>query len=354
MSLKVVSVVGTRPNFVKEFLVQRELKLRGVHEVIVHTGQHYDYEMSKAFFESLEIPEPDYHFEIPQRSKVCATAHMMLQLEEVLQKERPDVTLVYGDVNSAAAGALVSGKMKVPVAHVEGGIRTPSLENPEEINRRVADVVSDVIFTCTPSATRNLELENVDPRRICESGDLMKDALETIVAGNEIPVERGEYLVVTIHREENCEDRDRLREIVEALVCYRRQIHFPVHPRTRKKLVEFDLIGRLEGSPTIDLTVPTSYPKFLQLLAGADKVLTDSGGVRREAFLLGKPTIVPIDLVWFPEILEAGWKLHVEPDRDELLAAIENFEPTGDHRPEIFGNGQAHRKIVDRLVASYG
>ena len=351
--MKVLSVLGTRPNFVKEFLVHREFQKREINEVIVHTGQHYDYEMSRLFFETFDLPDPHYHFEIGARSSVASTAQTMLSLEDVLQREKPNAVLSYGDVNSTTAAAIAAVKSKIPFVHVEGGIRTPFLYNPEEINRRLSDCVADLIFTCTRTDTENLCRENVPRERICFSGDLMKDALQYTLETQSIPVKRGDYVVATIHREENADNPQRLREIMSGLIQSKRKIHFPVHPRTRTHLEEFGILEEVKSCDRIRMTEPTGYLEFIRLLAGADKVVTDSGGVRREAYLLRKPVIVPVELVWFPEILEAGWKIHVPPKASEVAAAVREFEPTGPHCPEIFGTGESERKIVDNIVEHY-
>ena len=351
--MKVVSVVGTRPNFVKEFFMHKEFKKRGIEEILVHTGQHYDYEMSKIFFENFDITEPDYHFNNSSLSSIQQVAHIMEYMEVVFNKEKADCTLVYGDVNSTLAAAIASAKSRIPIAHIEGGVRSSSLYNPEEINRRVSDHLSALIFACTKTDYQNLLNENFTRDRIIISGDIMKDVILYTVDKENIEVERGGYSIATIHREENVESKERLTSIISGLIESKQKIIFPVHPRTRKRLEEFGLVDMILKSSTIEITKPQSYINFVKLLAGANKVITDSGGVRREGYILGKPVIVLINITWFPEILEAGWKFVADADTDKIADAINNFEPVKEH-PNIFGNGNAHKIIVDNLISRLG
>jgi len=350
--VKVCSVVGTRPNFVKEYLVNLELRRRGIREVLIHTGQHYDYEMSQAFFDCFDLPAPDHHLQIENTGNVGFSARAMVDLAAVFEAEKPDCVLAYGDVNSTMSAAIAASKLRLPFAHVEGGIRAADRYNPEEINRRVADVLADVIFCCTMTDVANLRMEGYEAARIELAGDLMKDALVLTLEKYGITPVRGDYDVLTLHRQENLTDERRLRAIVQGLILAQRRIVFPAHPRTVKCLEKFGLMPMLSGSQ-IELCKPLGYVDFVRLSAGADKILTDSGGVRREAYLLRKPCVVLIELSWFPEISKAGWKVLTGPDPGRIADLIRHFEPTGPHR-ELFGDGAAHRKIVDGLVTRYG
>jgi UDP-GlcNAc3NAcA epimerase len=349
--VKICSVVGTRPNFVKEYLVNLELRRRGIHEVLIHTGQHYDYEMSQAFFDCFELPPPDHHLRIANGDNVSFSARALVELADVFAAERPSCVLAYGDVNSTMSAAIAASKLRIPFAHVEGGIRAVDRYNPEEINRRVADVLADVIFCCTMTDVGNLKAEGYEVDRIDFSGDLMKDALLMTLEKHGIEPVRGEYHVLTLHRQENLTDGDRLRAIIEGLVRAERRIIFPAHPRTVQCLEKFGLIDTLRAS-RIELCKPMGYVDFIRLAAGADKILTDSGGVRREAYLLRKPCIVLIEISWFPEISQAGWKVLTRPDPGRIADLIRDFEPTGPHQ-DLFGDGAAHQKIVDGLVRRY-
>lgn len=349
--MKICSVIGTRPNFVKEYLVNRELRGRGIQEILVHTGQHYDYEMSQAFFECFELPPPQYHLQIPNSDGVDFSARAILELATVFRREQPCCVLSYGDVNSTLSAAIAASKLRIPFAHVEGGIRSTDRFNPEEINRRVSDVLAEVIFCCTKTDVVNLQREGYEAKRIEFSGDLMKDALLTTLKQYNIEAVRGDYLVLTLHRQENLTDRARLGAIVAGLIKSQRRIVFSAHPRTLQSMRDFGILPMLRDSK-IELCPPMGYVDFLRLMAAADKVLTDSGGVRREAYLLKKPCIVLIELSWFPEISQAGWKVLTGPDPDRIADLIHNFEPTGPYK-ELFGDGTAHVKIVDGLARRY-
>lgn len=349
--MKLCSVVGTRPNFVKEYLVNIELKRRGIREVLIHTGQHHDYEMSQAFFECFNLPPPDYHLQIGNSDGLSFSARAIQELAVVFHAEQPACVLSYGDVNSTMSAAIAASKLRIPFAHVEGGIRGADRYNPEEINRRVSDVLADVIFCCTNTDVRNLEREGYESDRIELSGDLMKDALLITLRKYDIKPVRGDYHVLTLHRQENVTDGARLRAIIEGLVKADRRIIFPAHPRTLQCMENFGVIEMIRNSQ-IELSKPLGYVDFVRLAAGADKILTDSGGVRREAYLLRKPCIVLIELSWFPDISQAGWKVLTGPEPDRIAQLINNFEPTGPHQ-ELFGDGTAHRKIVDGLVKRY-
>lgn len=351
--MKVLSVVGTRPNFVKEALVNRELKQRGVEEVLVHTGQHYDYEMSRVFFQELDIPDPDYHLQVSTGMPGKQTAEMIEALESILVKEKPDVTLVYGDVTSTLAGALASVKLRIPVAHVEAGVRTLARYNPEEINRRATDTLSELLLTNCEDAHQELMKENHTGSKIVLTGDIMKDVLLNTVERFDIPVVRGDYTLCTLHRAENVDNRQNLTAILRGLASCGERVVFPVHPRTRKKLIEFDLMREFGDLETLEISEPRGYVEFVNLLAGANKVVTDSGGVRREAYILRKPAIIAIDLVWFPCIAKAGWKVITGPDAEKIASAVRDFEPSDKH-PVLFGDGRAYVKIVDAIIEQFG
>lgn len=351
--MKVLSVVGTRPNFIKEALISQELKSRGIAEVLVHTGQHYDYEMSRVFFQELEIPDPDYHLQVSTGLVGKQTAEMMQALESIMMKEKPDVTIVYGDVTSTLAGALTSVKLRIPVAHVEAGVRTLARYNPEEINRRATDTLSELLLANCEDAYNELVKENHTGSTLVMTGDVMKDVLVNTIERFDIPVARGDYTLCTLHRAESVDNKKNLTAILRGLADCGERVVFPVHPRTRKKLLEFDLVQKTAKIETIELTEPRGYLEFVYLLAGANKVVTDSGGVRREAYILQKPTVIAIDLTWFPCIKRVGWKTTAGPDSMKIAQAVREFEPPKDH-PDFFGDGKAYVKIVDAVVEQFG
>jgi UDP-N-acetylglucosamine 2-epimerase (non-hydrolysing) len=351
--MKILSVVGTRPNFIKEVLINRELARRGIQEVLVHTGQHFDFEMSRVFFSEFKIPDPDYHLQVSTGLAGKQIGEMLAALEGIMIKEKPDVTLVYGDVTSTLAGALSSVRLGIPVAHVEAGVRTPARYNPEEINRRATDSLSELLLANCQDAYEALLAENHTGAEIVLSGDIMNDVLMSTIEEFGIVVNRGDYHICTLHRAENVDDRDNLTQIVRAVTQCPDRVVFPVHPRTRKRLMEFNLLDELESAKNVEITEPKGYLGFVKLLAGANKVITDSGGVRREAYILGKPTIVTIDITWFPCLLKAGWKVVAGPDTGRILDAVRDFEPPREH-PQFFGDGRAYVKIVDAMDRRFG
>jgi UDP-GlcNAc3NAcA epimerase len=350
--MKFFSVIGTRPNFVKEFLIHAECRRRGIAEVVVHTGQHYDYEMSQIFFDGFNLPPPDHYLGIENRTNAQFSAEVILRLNDLLLRDPPDFVLSYGDVNSTLAAAIAATKNRIPFAHIEGGIRGADLYNPEEINRRVADVLAEAIYCCTKTDVDNLAHEGFSSSRVVLTGDLMNDALVHTLEKHKIKVSRGDYLVLTLHREENVSRPERLEAILEGLIKSGRRIVFPAHPRTLKQIERNGLSKRLATSQ-IEIVKPMGYLEFVTLAAAADKVLTDSGGVRREAYLMKKPCIVLIELSWFPEISEAGWKVLTGPDPEKIAFLANNFEPIGEYR-NIFGDGKAHMKIINDLERRFG
>lgn len=352
--MKIVTIVGTRPNLIKEYALQREMSQHGVDEILIHTGQHYDYLMSDVFFEELKIRRPKYVNNIIKGSHAQETANMMLFIEEVLLNEKPDLTLVYGDVNSTLAASIASKKIKIPVAHVEAGIRSLNTFNPEEINRRVADVLSDVLFPATQSAYDNLRAEGYPELAVHMVGDLMYDALLLATADHEIMVTQRNYTLATVHRAENADDPEKLRAIIHCFEKSPIPVRWVLHPRTEKNLKSFDLWGRINDCPNISLSPPLGFVDFLREMAGADIVVTDSGGVRREAYMLGKPSILLIDIVWFPELTESGWSRIILPENTEaVVQALGTFRPSSD-RPPHFGDGSAAKKITRHLLEKYG
>jgi len=353
--VKVASVVGARPQFIKAAPVSRELRAHN-EEVLVHTGQHYDENMSDVFFHVLEIPEPDYNLGVGSGSHAVQTAEMMKGLESVFEKEKPDFVLVYGDTNSTLAGALTAAKMGVPIGHVEAGLRSYNRTMPEEINRVVTDHLASAVFCPTQTAVENLAREGIT-RGVHLVGDVMYDvALQMAQAARaRDAVERfglrpGDYLLVTVHRPSNADDRAVLAGIVEALVGCGRRVVFPVHPRTRKNLVAFGLWDALASK--VQVIDPVDYLDFLALLMKAAKVVTDSGGVQKEAYFFGVPCITLRDETEWIETVEDGWNALVGTETEDVLHAIEHFNPSGT-KSKSFGDGHAAERIagiIDKLV----
>jgi UDP-N-acetylglucosamine 2-epimerase (non-hydrolysing) len=301
----VAHVVGARPNFMKAAPVHAALGARpGLDQVVVHTGQHYDAEMSEVFFRQLGLPEPEVNLEVGSASHAVQTAHVMIRLEEVLASRRPDLVLVYGDVNSTVAAALVCAKMGVALGHVEAGLRSFDRAMPEEINRLVTDQLSDLLFTHSAEADQNLAREGVDMEKIFLVGNVMIDTLVRLLPtaqarwpkllptlpASEAELQAGHYALATLHRPENVDHPARLAELVRALagIAAELPVIFPVHPRTRSRL---EMLARREEQPGLVLAPPLSYLDFLALQQRAALVITDSGGVQEETTFLGVPCL---------------------------------------------------------------
>ena len=350
--MKIASIVGARPNFVKLAPVSRELRKKA-EEVIIHTGQHYDYEMNRIFFQELRIPDPDYHLDIGSGAHGHQTGEMLKRIEEALIKERPDVALVFGDTNTTLAGALAAAKMHIPVAHVEAGLRSFNKRMPEEVNRVLVDHCSDFLFCPTKTAVENLQKENV-VNGVSLTGDVMLDILQECVQIAEkssriledLNLRTKDYFLATVHRAENTDDPKRLRSIVEALRSVENVV-FPCHPRTRKHLEDLHLWDQVEKS--IHVINPVGYLDMLLLEKNARKILTDSGGVQKEAYMLQIPCITMRDETEWVETVEDGWNLLVGSDKNAIIEACGDFEPARGQR-EVFGSGDASRRIVERMV----
>ena len=354
--MRIVTVIGNRPQFVKAAAVSRLVRERH-EELIVHTGQHYDDELSRIFFDELGVPAPDHQLEVHGGSRTSQTARMLAALEPVLEELEPDMVLVYGDTNSTLAGALAAAQRHVAVAHVEAGMRSFDRRMPEELNRVLTDHASDLLLCSTETAVRNLEREAA-AGRIELVGDAMADVTlafapvaerrSTALADN--GVEPGGYVVVTAHRAGNVDDPVRLEGLVEILETLPVPAVLPLHPRTRARLEAFGLMERVMAAAPLRVTAPLGYLDFLVLARNARAILTDSGGVQKEAFLLGTPCVTLRDTTEWVETVEAGWNVLVDLDRDAALAALERDPPSG-ARPELYGGGQAGERILAALDA---
>ena len=329
--------------------------LREQHEeLIVHTGQHYDDELSQVFFDELDVPAPDRELGAGTGSNTEQTARILSALEPVLAELIPDLVLVYGDTNSTLAGALAAAQAGFPVAHVEAGMRSFDRAMPEELNRVLTDHTSDLLLCSTQTARDNLEREAVRGEAHLV-GDVMADvslafrdvarARSTVLS--ELGLQAGSYLVVTAHRAGNVDHPERLERLVELLVALPGEVVFPVHPRTRARLEAAGLLERLDG---LLLTSPLGYLDFLELTRNARALLTDSGGAQKEAYLLGVPCLTLRDETEWTETVDAGWNVLVGLDRDAALGALERTPPA--ERPVLYGGGQAARRVCD-VVSAY-
>ena len=349
--MKIVSVVGARPQFIKAAAVSRVLRERH-QEVLIHTGQHYDYEMSGIFFDGLEIPPPDANLEVGSGGHGAQTGAMLKAIENVLIAERPDYTLIYGDTNSTLAGALAASKLCIPVAHVEAGLRSFNRRMPEEINRVVADHLSNLLLCPSDTAVRNLATEGIS-KNVHQVGDVMLDVLNwgrqrlaektSGILANLGLAEKG-YLLATVHRSENTDDPQRLTQILDSFHCFKEPLVFPVHPRTRKVIAE---TGRKMGSQ-VQLIDPVGYLDMLALAGSARLILTDSGGLQKEAYWLGVPCLTMREETEWVETVEAGWNVLVGADSQKIVDAVRSFTP-GKPRIDLYGDGFAAAKCTRLL-----
>ncbi len=352
---KIVSIVGARPQFIKASPVSHTLRKR-FHEVLVHTGQHYDDNMSALFFDELDIPRPDFNLEVGSGGHGTQTGLMMERIEKILLDEKPDLVLVYGDTNSTLAGAVDAAKLHIPVGHVEAGLRSFNRRMPEEINRIVADHCSDLLFCPTRTAVENLKREGIANGAYL-TGDVMVDAVLHFGRQAErqshvlsrLHLEPKQFLLCTVHRAENTDDTDRLRSIVEALIAVHEAVVFPVHPRTRKVLEATGLWKLMENEGRVLCLPPVGYLDMVLLEKHARKILTDSGGVQKEAYFFQVPCVTLRNETEWIETVEDGWNRLVGADRIRILDAVRSFAPVtaGRHR---FGNGKAAEAIANLVL----
>jgi UDP-GlcNAc3NAcA epimerase len=351
--MKILTIVGARPQFIKAATVSRALSaFPELNEMIVHTGQHYDENMSEVFFRELDIPEPAVNLGIGSGTHAWQTGSMLKAIEEVLMKEHPDRVMVYGDTNSTLAGALAAVKLHIPVAHVEAGLRSFNMRMPEEINRIATDRISGLLFAPTPTAMENLEHEGLKKVSVF-TGDVMYDSI--LFYKDHLLSEPGKYVsavpekpyyLATIHRAENTDDPDHLKKILQAFKEIPGKIILPVHPRTRK------LIGSVVKAPSnLVITEPAGYLDMISMMLHAEKILTDSGGLQKEAYFLGKPCITLRTETEWLETLHGGWNTVTGTDPDGILSAV-YLPPPSEDRKNAFGNGHAAEKIARILFES--
>ena len=376
--MKIVTVIGARPQFIKAAAVSRAIAEHNaatqdpqyaIQEVIIHTGQHFDENMSEIFFSEMDIPQPDYRLDVNSLSHGAMTGRMLEKIEEVLLKEEPDWVLVYGDTNSTIAGALAAKKLHIKVAHVEAGLRSFNMRMPEEINRILTDRISDLLFCPTDAAINNLEQEGFCSFscRIVKSGDVMQDAAlfyRDKAADKSIIIEKlglkaQPFALCTIHRAENTDDPERLRNIFDALEDISREMSvvLPLHPRTRKKLAEAGITVRDPQSTihhsqfTIHHIDPVGYFDMIQLLENARIVLTDSGGLQKEAFFFAKPCVTLRDETEWIELVEGGYNMLAGADEDNIVASFHSMlQSEPDFYVNLYGQGQATSNIIKAIT----
>lgn len=351
---KICSVVGARPQFIKLAVVSRELR-KYFSEVLIHTGQHYDHNMSDVFFEEMEIPKPDYNLGISGGTHGKMTGEMLIRLEEVFLQEQPDLVLLFGDTNSTMAAALAAVKLHIPICHVEAGNRFGTLDSPEEVNRIVTDHLASINLPCTESSLQFLEREGLGATATVV-GDPMYDAFRyyterldgselqdiTDFAGNPVSLPQTFYYM-TCHRQENTDTDEKLRGIFDAMEALDAPTIYPVHPRNHQRAQR---LQQEYGYRNLLLTQPVGYKTSISLVNRAKKIVTDSGGVQREAFFAKKPCVTVLDFVVWPETMVGGCNLLAKPDKTDILeklSATVTFDPA--YQP--FGDGHSAEKIVE-------
>jgi UDP-GlcNAc3NAcA epimerase len=354
MAKKILTVTGARPQFVKAAAVSRALKAAGFNEVIVHTGQHFDDNMSRVFFEELQIPAPAYNLDIHSLNHGAMTGRMIEKIEDLILEEKPQMVMVYGDTNSTLAGALAASKLHVPVAHVEAGLRSFNMQMPEEINRILTDRVSSILFCPTQTAVDNLKQEGFDSfgSKVIITGDVMYDAALFYAPRAKIPagLTTENFVLATIHRAENTDDPQRLKNILAAMqkISSEISIVIPVHPRTRNIISKNNLASFTAGLTMID---PVGYLEMIGLLKNCTLVMTDSGGLQKEACFFEKPCITLREQTEWTELIAAGVNLLSGADEKNILSAwnelrMKNFIfPSG-----LYGDGNASGIIASALL----
>jgi len=386
--MKIVTIVGARPQFIKTSAIRRAIPRinrgkRRIQDILVHTGQHYDYMMDKVFFEELKLPNPDYHLGVGSGSHAQQTGKMLERIEIVLKKEKPDVVVVYGDTNSTLAGALAAAKLGIPVAHVEAGLRSYKRAMPEEINRLLTDHLSTLLFCPTDQAVRNLSKEGVrdgGTRIVRNVGDVMYDSilyyskiaekksrilhdLNLVDPQSAFPASprlrqggrNSQYYLATLHRAENTGDPKKLKSILGALneIGKETSVILPLHPRTKKVMKVHRLFSKFES---IKFVEPVSYLDMLQLEKNAKAVLTDSGGVQKEAYWLSVPCFTLREETEWPETIESGWNVLVGTNPERIVKGASQTEGRRKYvkRNKIFGDGKASQKILQILAKHLG
>ncbi len=348
--MKIATIVGARPQFIKAATISRIIQEKSdIQEIIIHTGQHYDDNMSEVFFTELNIPRPHYNLGVGSSMHGKQTAKMLEGIEEILVKEKPDWIIVYGDTNSTVAGALAAAKLHIPIAHIEAGLRSYNRRMPEEINRIATDHISDVLFAPTQNALNILKQEGLAERSLF-SGDVMYDSIlyykeisrSKVKLEDIADVQPDRYFLATIHRQENTDDIKRLQEIFLAFSEFDIPIIVPLHPRTK------NILDDVAFRSNVKIISPVGYLEMVCLTSNCIKVFTDSGGLQKEAYFLKKPCITLREETEWIETLEGGWNFTVGADKQKILDKVHycNYEP----QKEYFGDGKAAEKIINYLL----
>ncbi len=356
--LKIATIIGARPQFIKAAAVSRLLR-NDADEIILHTGQHYDENLSQIFFDELDIPTPQYNLGVGSGTHGVQTGEMLAKIEAVLIDTQPDWVIVYGDTNSTLAGALTAAKLHIKVAHVEAGLRSFNRRMPEEINRILTDHISDYLFCPSDVAVVNLANEGIT-EKVVIVGDVMADSLSYAAQKAEmksgilesLSLEPGQFYLATVHRAENTDDSKRLENILVVLTSLDKKVVFPIHPRTRRAIEHYRFQRYLSAS-NIELIDPLGYLDMVRLEGAAKMILTDSGGIQKEAYWLQVPCVTLRDETEWVETVQSGWNVLAGGEKEKIIGKITHFKVPVDH-PNLYGDGKAARKIVDCLIQYSG
>ena len=359
--MKIASIVGTRPNFIKLSALIDEIKNHKIGHILVHTGQHYDKGMSKLFFDDLKLPMPDVNLGVGSGSYGEQTGQIMAKLEKVLIQEKPDLVIVVGDVNSTFAGALVAKQLGIKVAHVEAGLRSFDMAMPEEINRILTDRISDFLFTTEESANRNILNEGIPKEKIFFAGNVMIDTLlkhkkksEKSKILEKLKIDKKDYAVLTLHRPSNVDAKKNFENIISILESVQKQIKvvFPVHPRTRKNIDIFSLSNKIKNMRNLMLTEPLGYIDFLCMMTNSRFVLTDSGGIQEETTALGVPCVTLRNNTERPVTVKEGTNVLVSTNKAKVMKACSGLvkgKPIKGKIPK-FWDGKAAKRIIEIII----
>ncbi|HVP95684.1 non-hydrolyzing UDP-N-acetylglucosamine 2-epimerase [Methanoregula sp.] len=350
--MKIAVAAGTRPEFIQMEPVIRELKRRNIETVFIHSGQHYDYEMDRIFFDEMHMPDPTHYLGVGSKLPGEQIGEMIVKSENILRSEKPDMLLVTGDTNTALGVALAANKAKIRIGHFEAGMRSFDRTMPEEINRILIDNLSDVLFSPTQRGVDNLHNSGIQDN-IFLVGDVMLDSIvhyQTLIKSrprilSDISLGKESYLLLTLHREANTDNHERLRSILGAVGDLSDPVVFPIHPRTKQRISDFSL-----SLPENIYTVPPQgYFEFLRLIFHSAKLLTDSGGAQKQAFFLSKPCITLRPNTEWVETVDDGWNILVDDTHDRIVEAVNTFNPKTPPNLSLFGNGRSAERIIEKI-----
>lgn len=363
----IISIVGARPNFVKLAAIHKKFPKRLKHRII-HTGQHYDFEMSEIFFKDFKLPKPDYNLEVGPATRATQTGKMIEKIELVLKDENPDLVLVYGDTNSTFAGAFAASACGIKLAHIESGLRSFDRRMPEETNRILTDSLSDLLFAPTKTSIINLKNEN-NRAKISRCGDLsveiVNETKSRLLSNNKkkengdittaVGLEPKSYVLFTMHRAENTANKDNMISIVRSFEKLKdHSIVFPIHPRTKKVLESYNLSKRLDNCKNVKVIDPVGYLEFISLLLNSKRVVTDSGGVQKEAYILSVPCITIRENTEWVETVNEGWNVLAGLNAKKIIEYVNDWYPSSKKQKPIFGDGNTSKIIMDEIQKFLG